>query len=195
MSNQSSNQQSPLVRIDLGEIQASKDVLNIREEAFLGHINLRGSSDNPEFMHAVESVLGLSLPVDFNTFVSNEALTILWYGPNEWLVLTAVGQEPDLIAQLKTALAGIFSAVTDVSGGNTVLEISGSKAKDLLVKGCPLDLHHSVFGVGQCAQTVLSKAGMTVYKTDSAPVFKIIIRRSFSDYLGTWIIDAAREFA
>lgn len=187
--------QSPMVHIDLSQINTDPDVLSVSEEAYLGHINLRGASDNTSFMSAAQGVLGITLPTEFNTFVRTEKLTALWYGPNEWLVVTERGEQSTLIAELRQALDGVFSAVTDISGGNTVLNISGSRARDLLAKGCPMDLHPSVFAVGQCAQTVLAKAGMCVYKYAEADQFKIIIRRSFSDYLGAWMIDAAREYA
>lgn len=187
--------QSPLVQVDLEQIGATVDVLSISEKAYCGHIILRGSTDNKDFMQAAESVLGLALPVQFNTFVQKDELTIVWYGPSEWLIITAPGDEVARIEELRSALAGIFSAVTDITGGNTILQISGSKARDLLAKGCPLDLHESEFGVGRSAQTVLAKAGMTIFQTNQAPSFTVVIRRSFSAYLGAWFIDAAREFS
>jgi sarcosine oxidase subunit gamma len=192
---QSPYSQSPLVNVDLEKIKAKADVLSIIEQAYCGHINLRGSTGNAEFMQAAEKILGLALPVEFNTFSHNADLSVIWYGPNEWLLITAPGQEVTLVSELKAALEGDFSAVTDITGGNTILHISGSKARDLLAKGCPLDLHESAFGVGRCAQTVLAKAGMTILQIDQAPIFRVVIRRSFSDYLGTWFIDAAEEFS
>jgi sarcosine oxidase subunit gamma len=74
------------------------------------------------------------------------------------------------------------------------LELSGDKAQALLLKGCPLDLHHSVFSFGRCAQTVMAKTSMILWQTSDKPEYKLIVRRSFSDYLGLWLLDAAREF-
>jgi sarcosine oxidase subunit gamma len=197
MSNQTQSPylQSPLVQLDLDQIRVSADVLSVTEQAYCGHINLRGSTDNSEFMQAAQSVLGLALPVEFNRFVQQGDLKAVWCGPNEWLLITAPGQETAIVSDLKASLENVYSAVTDITGGNTILQISGSKARDLLAKGCPIDLHQSVFGVGHCAQTVLAKAGMTILQVDQAPIFTVVIRRSFSDYLGTWLIDAAREFS
>jgi len=75
-----------------------------------------------------------------------------------------------------------------------ILELSGDKARALLLKGCPLDLHPSVFKPGQCAQSVLGKTSVTLWQIADAPVYRMIVRRSFADYLGHWLIDAAREF-
>lgn len=194
MSDSAISQTSPLVQIDLANIGTKESVLAIKEHAFLGHVNIRGDSDDPSFMTAVKSVLKVALPTRANTFIEKGGITILWLGPNEWLLVTSSDKCLDLMLNLKTKLIKVFSAITDVSGANTVLEISGDKAKTLLLKGCPLDLHHSVFNVGQCAQTVIAKTSMTLWQTSETPAYKVIVRRSFADYLGLWLLDATREF-
>lgn len=185
---------SPFVEIDFGQLKAQKEILDIKELAFLGHVILRGSPDNAEFMSAAEKVLGVSLSMANNTFVSNEEHTVLWYGPDEWLLICPTGRAPQLVAALRESLGSFFSSVQDVSGGNTVLEISGSAATDLLVKGCPIDLHHTQFTAGQCAQSIIAKTAATLFQIDDAPVYRVVIRRSFSDYLGHWLLDSAKEF-
>ena len=155
---------------------------------------MRQESQNSKFAAAANKVLGIELPVRDNTFVEADDNTIMWLGPNEWLVVTEQENVYELINRLETELGDTFSAINDVSGGNTVLELSGTKAQALLLKGCPLDLHHSVFSVGHCAQTVMAKTSMTLWQVDDAPVYKLIVRRSFSDYLGLWLIDATREY-
>ena len=130
-------------------------------------------------------MLGGDLPVDNNTFVSIGDYTVLWYGPDEWLIITREDQQSGLVDALRSALGDIFAAVTDVSGGNTVIEVRGDGARELLVKGTPIDLHPSMFAVGQCAQTVFAHAGMAIYQYDDAPCYRLIIRRSFADYLAT----------
>lgn len=187
-------QTSPMVQIDFTELGTRSSVLAIQEHAFMSHVNIRGDSGNKSFMSKVKSVLKVSLPIEANTFVEANGNTILWLGPNEWLVVTAAEDGAELIAALKAKLKTVFSAVTDVSGANTILELSGYKAQALLLKGCPLDLHHSMFAVGQCAQTVIAKTSMTLWQTDEAPIYKLIVRRSFADYLGLWLLGAAKEY-
>lgn len=191
MPNQAQSAQSPMVNVDLA---IASEVLTIKEIPFLGHVNLRGAIDNTDFMAAAEKVLGGALPLESNTFFKHGDNCILWCGPDEWLILTQPDQQTVLVEAMRAAIGDTFAAVTDVSGGNTVLEISGSAAGDFIAKGTPLDLHPSVFSVGHCAQTVFAHAGMTIYLVDDEPTFRIVIRRSFSDYLATWILDAAQEF-
>ena len=187
---------SPFLQIDFNQLATSSEVLAINEQAFLGYINLRGSTVNQAFMSACESVLGAGLPTEFNTFVSTGAgVDILWYGPDEWLLITPQRAATKLASRLIEALQNIFSAVNEVTGGYTFLELSGSAARELLIKGCPMDLHPSVFSTGQCAQTLIAKTAITLYQTDEAPSYKLLVRRSFADYLGHWLLVAAKEFA
>ena len=187
--------QSSLVQIDFSQITAISEELSVHEVAFNGYINLRGSSDNAEFMSAISSSLGCELPLEANTYVAHASLIILWLSYDEWMIVTPGNQLSLVMTKLSNALTNVVSAVTDVSGGNTIIEISGSSAIALLQKATPLDIHQSVFTVGECAQTVIAHSNGTIYKTDDKPTFRLLVRRSFADYLGLWIIDAAREFS
>jgi sarcosine oxidase subunit gamma len=185
-------QQSPLVQIELGEAKGSAPV--IKEVPFLGYLNLRGKSSNTAFLAAVLKVLGSEPPIEPNTVVDSGDYRIYWLGPDEWLVVTPTEQQGKIQADLQKALAGVFSSVVDNSSGLTMVEISGENAAALLATDCPLDLHPSAFKAGQCAQTRLAKAGMTIAQMRNGEGFEVIIRRSFADYLLLWVQDAAVAF-
>lgn len=72
--------------------------------------------------------------------------------------------------------------------------MSGARARDVIAKGCPLDLHPRVFGPGHCAQTYFDRAGIMILQTSTAPSFELIVRRSYADYLWAWLTDAASEY-
>ena len=188
------NQQSPLIQIDLRPINSVINQLSITEVPLLGYVNVRGRTDNAEFVSAVERVLGGGLPEANNTFVMHDNFTVLWFGPDEWLVLTPTGGELELLNNLRSAFANTFAAATDVTGGYTAVDISGSAARDLLRKGSTIDFHPSVFAVGQCVQTLLGKTGVAIYQNTESPNYRVVFRRSFADYLGLWLLDASREF-
>ena len=84
-------------------------------------------------------------------------------------------------------------AVNDLSGGQIALELKGPNCRDLLAKGCTLDLHPSVFSVGDCAQSGLAKASVLIALTDETPTFLVVVRRSFSDYLCRWLAHAGSD--
>ncbi len=186
--------ESPLVQcrvIDRGMNENPGVVLS--ERPFLGHLNLRGNPADESFLEAVKKVLGLALPQEPNTVEQGEELTVFWLGPNEWLIVTPPDHQETLLRSLREALSEIFTAVTDVSGGQTVITLSGPHARDVLAKGCTLDLHPRVFAPGRCAQTLISKSGALLRQRDDAS-FEIIVRRSFADYLWHWLEDAAGEY-
>ena len=166
----------------------------ITERPFLGHLNLRGDPGDGRFTGAAAGVLGFALPTKPNTTVGEGGLLALWLGPDEWLVVTPPDVQARLADSLEAALQGVHASVTDVTGGQTVITLSGPSARDVLAKGCPLDLHPSVFGPGDCAQTLLAKANVTMRCVDDSPSFELIVRRSFAEYAALWLHDAALEY-
>ncbi len=152
----------------------------------LGHINLRGKAADALFADGVATALGQTLPLEPNT-ISRAAHRIYWLGPDEWQVVTELGNVDALMQKLRGGLAGQHVSINDLSGGQMVFHMSGSNVPDLLVRGCTLDLDPSVFQVGACAQSGLAKANMLLGYIDAAPVYEIIVRRSFSGYALRWL--------
>jgi sarcosine oxidase subunit gamma len=175
-------QESPLVQIELGE------------PVFLGYVNLRGRSDNTKFLAGALKVLGCEPPTTANTVVESGDYRIYWLGPDEWLIVTPAGGQGWLKAELLSAMKGAFCSVVDNSSGLTMIHVSGEHAAALLATDCPLDLHPREFKHGQCAQTRLAKAGMTLSPLPDNSGFEVIIRRSFADYLLLWLQEAAIAF-
>ncbi|MES9904609.1 MAG: sarcosine oxidase subunit gamma family protein, partial [Sedimenticola sp.] len=185
--------ESPFVQVDLDAFNRGLGVqagVRIEEQPSLGHINLRGSPGDVFFLEKSERVLGVALPLTPNSTAAGTGAKVFWMGPDEWLLVTPVGDQEKLGDELREALTDEFVAVTDVSSGQTLLSISGENSRRLLSKGCPLDIHPRVFEVGDCAQTHLAKCGVLLHLVDQAPVFELVVRRSFSDYLGIWLLDA-----
>ena len=168
--------------------------VQIWERPFLGHINLRGTPSEKRFLEAVEGAIGVALPLEPNTVAADGEISALWLGPDEWLLLTPPDRQMDVVLALKAALGDTFAAVNDLSGGQTVVRIQGTHARDVLSKGCPLDLHPRVFGPGQCAQSHISKTMALIRQIDDTPTYDGIIRRSFADYLARWLEEAASEY-
>jgi sarcosine oxidase subunit gamma len=168
--------------------------VSLRETPLRGLVNLRLDPSNATARAAAEAALGLALPAQPNHATDGTGRSALWLGPDEYLVVTEAGGEAGLAETLRQALHGHHAAVTDVSDGRTTIEIAGRHARDVLAKGCGLDLHPRVFGPGRCAQTGLAKARIILRQTGPAPVFEIFVERSHAEYLWLWLKDAAREF-
>ena len=166
--------------------------MSIQIQSDIGHINLRGSSQNPEFLATTARVLGQELPVIANTMTLN-GHRVYWLGPNEWHIVTAMDNTPGLVMQLREALHGLHASVSDLSGGQIVMQLSGPHVRDVLAKGCTLDLHPDEFKAGASAQCGLAKASVLIGLVDASPVFQIVVRRSFADYIARWLEHAARD--
>ncbi len=197
MPEQRSSRESPLVRFALparAEVECVGARVICAERPFLGHVNLRGNPGDAQFVAAVARVVGAAVPTTPNTITHGDDNVVYWLGPDEWLIVTPTEREAVIARELRAALAGLFVAVTEISGGQTVLVLRGDAVRDLLAKGCPLDLHSRVVGVGRCAQSHLAKAPILIRQVDEMPAFEIVVRRSFADYLWTWLEDAASEY-
>lgn len=166
----------------------------LSEVPFLGYINLRGNPADAAFVNAAQRSLRIRLSPEPNTVSEGEAVRALWLGPDEWLVITEANAGRDVAIALRVALQGVFSSVTDVSDGQTILHLSGAHAAAVLRKGCSLDFDPGTFTPGRCAQTLIAKVGVLIHCVDPSPSFDLVVRRSFSDYFVRWIQDAASEY-
>ena len=186
--------ESPLYHANLDALasQDQQGEVVLREKAFMGHLVLRGNAGNELFARTVEKVLGVALPTQAcQSAESNKAL-VQWLSPDEWLIITEGGQEGPLQQALREQLSGHY-AITDVSGGQTVIALSGPKAEMVIRKSCPYDIHPSRFPTGKCVGTVFAKSSALLRRT-GADSFELVIRRSFADYVWMWLQDASREY-
>jgi sarcosine oxidase subunit gamma len=164
----------------------------LAELAFGTQLNLRLDPKGPAAERAALA-LGTPLPAEPNTYTRAGPLTICWLGPDEWLLLAPPGQAGQLTAQVSDALGDEPGSVADVSAHRTTIRLSGTHARDVLAHGCALDLHPRVFGPGQCAQTLLARAGVLLVADDDG-AWRILVRSSFARYLADWLLDAAVEY-
>ena len=162
-----------------------------------GRISLRGDPADRAFMAAVGQALDMVLPAEPNTTAKAGDATALWLGPDEWLLTTSAEGAPALLETLREAIAGQAAAVIDVGDAATIISLSGARARNVLAKGCPLDLHDTVFAPGRVAQTIVAQADVIVHRVDDGAgvaEFDLHVRRSFAEYLWLWLADAALEY-
>ena len=172
--------------------------VRLGERQGLGKIDLRGDPQDRTFMAAVGRVLDLLLPSEPCTSARKGAVDALWLGPDQWLLTCPAGETASLGRALRAALAGVHSAVTEVSDAHVTLRVAGPSARDVLAKGTPLDLHPRAFAPGSCARSLLAKAAVLIHLVDDdrdrGPGFDVYVARSFAHYLWMWLEDAGREY-
>lgn len=195
-----------------GDVIARAD-LCVRELPQRIAFNLRGRADDSGFARAVQATFGLALPAAntfladdagvpampaANTFGAHDARVLAWLGPDEFLLIGgAADRDPRGMENgFRDCIGGAAAAITAVGAGFVRLEIGGAGARDLLAAGWALDLHPRAFGPGRCAQSHLAKAPVLLLQRDAAPVFEVVVRRSFAGYLRSWLaVSAGTDWA
>lgn len=159
----------------------------------LSIVHLSAPRDEAAFRARMQEGLGLALSVDANTAASDDARTVLWQAPGRWFVVAA-RETPELFSDLSRLCGEVGGAATDLSHGWTGLRVEGSAARDVLAKGCSLDLRTHVFEAGRCAQSEYRGVYVFVHAADPSPRFDVYCQRSFARSLWGWLLDGAAEY-
>jgi sarcosine oxidase subunit gamma len=102
-------------------------------------------------------------------------------------------QEAEFMLNLKTLLGDAHYAATPVSDAIKIFRLGGTRRLDVLAKGCALDLHPASFRQDDCAQSMLAHAAITL-AADAPDSLLLFCRTSYSDYVTSWLKDAAVEY-
>jgi sarcosine oxidase subunit gamma len=190
-------QRSPLAHAAhrlVAATRSSRGAIRLAELPFLAQIDVRLDAKGPA-ADAVGLALGLQLPLEPDTVVHAGDVTVVWLGPDEWLVVGRPGTQRDLESRIRSAAGDEPVSVTDVSAQRTTLLVAGPRARDLLAHGCALDLHPRAFGPGRSAQTTLARTQVVLVAREEARAgFWVLVRSSFAGYLTDWLLDAAVEY-
>lgn len=167
--------------------------VTLHERPMLGHLVLRGGAIALDA--ALRQAINLSLPGEPLTLTqdSDGHYSAQWISPDEWLLIVPQGEEFAVENKLREALGDAHYAITNVSGGQTLLEISGKDARNLLMKSVAYDVSEHGFPVGKGLVTVFAKTTVNI-RRPSADVWQLVVRRSFADYSYRWLLDAGREY-
>lgn len=159
---------------------------------FLTMVNLRVEPGS-DVARRIEDVLGTGLPARCGEVTGEDAHSVLWLGPDEWLVVSHAAPQK-LVAALQAATEGGRAQVVDVSANRTVIEVSGPAARGVLEKGCPTDLHPRAFADNTAITTSLARVPVLLWKIDPH-TFRVLPRASLAQYVAAWLLDASQEFA
>ena len=165
--------------------------VGIAAEPFTAMADLRIGVSGPE----VTAALGAALPAAPNSWVQTDFGRAIWLGPDEWLLTSATERPEQLVGRIREATLPFGGVVVDVSAQRITLRLTGSRVRDVLAKGCSIDLHPRGFGRGSSAQTTLGQAGVVLLAlSGSGDDYAVLVRSSFAGYLADWLADAALEF-
>ena len=179
-------------------LKTNKEIFNgisIEESDLVGKINLRGKSNDKEFMKNVGSVLDLVLPVEPNVRVSNNDTNIIWLSPNEWLIETPGVKTQKVLKVLKSILNPQNTAITDVSFNRTVLRLKGDHVFTLLSKYLVINLEEVLKTNYSVVQTIFIKIPILLIrnnKDNETISIDIHLNRSHAKYVYKLLIDGCK---
>jgi sarcosine oxidase, subunit gamma len=167
------------------------DSVGITAEPFVAMVDVRLGAVGPEEPGSPD----LDLPAVPNTWVPTGSGRAVWLGPDEWLLTSTTETPEELEGRVRDAVRARGGSATDVSAQRIGLRLTGARVRDVLAKGCSIDLHPRVFGRGRSAQTSLGQAGVVLLALSAAgDDYVVLVRSSFAGYLADWLLDAALEF-
>ena len=131
----------------------------------------------------------LSLPKILNSS-SNSETRILWLAPNNWLIYSS---KLDLLAKEENKFNEKDFAITDLSHSRSIIDLEGDLVKEVLKKGCPLNIDQ--MKEGSCANSVYNGITVTIDFISSNPTkIRIFGLRSFGESLYHSLSDSSLEF-
>ena len=132
----------------------------------------------------------LDLPLESPKVTMNKETRVLWNAPRAWLIISG---KKNIVSSIKDKCDNENFAVTDISHSRAVIQIKGVQAKEVLKKGCPININE--IQVNSCAGTVFN--GITVmvdFVNNNPDTFNLLALRSFGETFHHHITDAALEF-
>ncbi len=174
---------------------ASGNALSVQVAAVSGGTVMQLRSWVPRHARSGPVVVGgQQMPSHVGEILSG-APRVLCMGPQEWLLVSQEHDATGLRAHIEPDLATQCLVLADLTDGFAVFEVSGPAARQVLSKGCGLDLHSRTLNAGQCGRTRFAQISVIVECLDAHPRFQLYVGRSYARYLYAWLTDAATEFS
>ena len=169
-----------------------QEAVLLTEQPFLGYLVLRVDEPDEQFQQAVTAVLGVAIPTAPLSSAQSAKARIYWVSPNEWQIVVEGDQTFAIEKSLRDSLNGHY-ALVNVSGGQTLIQLSGANAIKLLMKSVAYDVHISNFSIDKVVTTTFARTQVLMRRL-AEDQFELIIRRSFADYIYDWLVQASLEF-
>jgi len=134
---------------------------------------------------------GVRLPPTGRAFFARDRLA-LCIRPQRWLLLTPPGESGAALAVWQGACAGIAAAI-DLSSALAALHlVGGSEVRELLARGCRLDLDPEAFPVGCAAASPMVQVAAIIAALPAG--FLLLTPSSTARHFREWLSSAGEPF-
>ena len=124
---------------------------------------------------------------------TTDELTALPLAPGQWLLIARSGRDGSFARMIAERARGLGHA-SDQSHGRACLRLSGAKARELLQKGCRLDIHPRAAGPGFCAQTPIAQIGVLLHQIDDTPTYDLYLYPGLARSFLEWLEEGAAQY-
>jgi len=166
---------------------SERDPVTISERQ-TGMIALRAALDAPALDAALRAVGG-ALP-GRRRVAEGAGVRVLWFSPDELLLLCAHADAPRMAGQLDAALAGTPHLVWEMSDARALYALEGAGVREVLARGAPVDLSPEAFGPGDLRRTRMGQVAVAFWCVDESR-FELVCFRSVASYVREWLETAA----
>lgn len=140
---------------------------------------------------AVRKVCELTLPA-IGKSVEKDGVVVAWAALDAWIVTAPAPGRGALYQTLDQECRGL-AAVTDQSHGLTGFSISGPACRDVLAKGCAVDLDSAQFPVAACAATQMEHISVHLRRSGEN-AFELLVPTSYGLSFWEFLTEMALEF-
>jgi sarcosine oxidase subunit gamma len=170
----------------LGSV-AGLEVSEVRPSA-MAQIN--GAVDGAELQQRLSAFALARAPAPLECALGPHA-RLLWNGPNRYLCIAESHAPAALVSMLREALRDLDCQCVDLSHASCVLRVHGPCARDVIAKGCSLDLE--LMHPHSCAPTAIGRFDVLVHCVGD-DIFEIYVARSLAESFAHWLLRAGAEF-
>lgn len=156
-------------------------IARVEELGLQGMITLRGDIGAAALKKAAGTASGGSAMPAALRINGGLGGGIGWMAPDEALILCPHAEAETRAAAMSKSLAKSFAMAVNVSDARAVFRVSGSSARDVLAKLCPLDLAPASFGPGDFRRTRMAQIPAALWMEEDGSI-GVICFRSVAQY-------------
>ena len=134
--------------------------------------------------------LGLELAAPGRAAAGSGRLSVC-VRPGRWLLLLPPDSPGAQAALWQRACAGVAAAL-DHSSGLVALHLAGAELREVLSRGCRLDLDPEVFPPGRAAATLMAQVGVILARLPAG--FVLLTPASTARHVREWLTATGRPF-
>ncbi|EJL30857.1 sarcosine oxidase gamma subunit [Novosphingobium sp. AP12] len=143
-----------------------------------------------EMIAAVSTLLNLPLP-DTSQVAERGESRVFRVAPGEWMLVGVAATNVERQLAEADADLGLWHCA-EMTDAYTVLTLTGQDARDLLAKGCSLDMHPRALAAGHCAGTLLAQIDLLVHKV-TEDRYELYCDRSWAGHVVAWLQQTETE--